>query len=210
MFKFYLNLYSQNEIPMRIKHTISDLSKDEFFFDDKINEFTNKKVDDSFLKSLDNIEFTYPKATITNLNWSDFELSINELTNALSFEETILDNQKASIRKRLEKHLSIVDSLDKKQIIDAILDDVSKMNHREFYDFLIQYNLDAQTSALLSREYQIIRNSYHLVRSLQRRIKSILNAITKQLRNLRSFFTRNHSFHFKNLDDSHDTALIFQ
>lgn len=54
-----------------------------------------------------------------------------------------------------------------------------------------------------------ILNAKRVLRVLSSRINFLLISIKKLLRNLRQIFTRQHSFHFKNLDDYHDTSFNF-
>lgn len=52
-----------------------------------------------------------------------------------------------------------------------------------------------------------ILEAKRLLKALSKKIDFLLNLLKKRLRNLRQFFKKQHSFHFKNLDDYHSSAL---
>lgn len=72
-------------------------------------------------------------------------------------------------------------------------------------DFCIPKQIDWYVEFIAKLED--IAKAKKLLKILSTRINFLLGLIKKRLRNLRQIFTKLHSFHFKNLDDYHSTAL---
>lgn len=118
-------------------------------------------------------------------------------------EEFLLEKKKKSFFERVAE---VLDSLNPNQTVGR--DDISQYSDEELITLLQDWNLDAYSYARLSQDFSEIKNSKRLIRSFENRIKSILGNIRKRLRNFKEVYKRQHSFHFKNLDDYHALILI--
>jgi hypothetical protein len=129
--------------------------------------------------------------------------TINYWLNAKNTEEFLLEKKKKSFFERIGE---VLDSLNPNQTVGR--DDISQYSDEELITLLQDWNLDAYSYARLSQDFSEIKNSKRRIRSFENRIKSILGNIRKRLRNFKEVHKRQHSFHFKNLDDYHALILI--
>ncbi|CAH8294171.1 hypothetical protein EV196_108244 [Mariniflexile fucanivorans] len=132
---------------------------------------------------------------------SDLENSLSCLISAKSIQEVKLDTKKKSFFEKLSEIL--IGSPDYEDVKK-----ISQYSEKEILAILNDWDLDAYVRVQISQDFNEIRNSKRLVRTLEGRIKSILGNIRKNLRNYKDVFKRQHSFHFKNLDDYHSSILI--
>jgi hypothetical protein len=132
---------------------------------------------------------------------SDLENSLSYLISTKNIHELKLEIQRKSFFERMSEEL--MGSLDYKDI-----NEISRYSEKEIIAILNDGDLDAFIHAQIFQDFNDIRNSSRLIRTLEGKIKSILGNIRKNLRNYKEIFKRQHSFHFKNLDDYHSLVLI--
>jgi hypothetical protein len=133
----------------------------------------------------------------------DLDNSVKHWLEAKNNEEFLLEKKKKSFFERVAE---VLDSLNPNQTLSR--DDISKYSDEELITLIQDWNLDAYSYARLSQDFSEIKHSKKLIRSFENRIKSILGNIRKRLRNFKEVYKRQHSFHFKNLDDYHALILI--
>ncbi|WP_338356923.1 hypothetical protein [Yeosuana marina] len=138
-----------------------------------------------------------------DFSFVDGDNTINYWLNAKNTEELLLEKKKKSFFERVAE---VLDNLNPNQTVGR--DDISQYSEEELITLLNDWNLDAYSYARLSQDFGEIKNSKRLIRSFENRIKSILGNIRKRLRNFKEVYKRQHSFHFKNLDDYHALILI--
>ena len=135
-------------------------------------------------------------------NSSYVNISFKHLVSAKDFEEFLLEKKKKSFLQRIGEVIGL--RLGESDNIE----DISEYSEADFLKMLRDFNLDIGCKSRLSRDFLDIKNSKRIIRSLENKIKSILVNIRKLLRNFKEVYKRQHSFHFKNLDDYHALILI--
>ena len=138
-----------------------------------------------------------------DFSFVDTDNTINYWLKAKNTEEILLEKKKKSFFERVAE---VLDSLNSNQTLHS--DDISKYSDEELIALIQDWNLDAYSYARLSQDFSEIKNSKRLIRSFENRIKCILGNIRKRLRNFKEVYKRQHSFHFKNLEDYHSLILI--
>lgn len=129
--------------------------------------------------------------------------SLSDLFIAKSQEEIIIEQAKKSLVERYNELLSVV----KDDLYKPI--SLSKINsYDEIIDSYRDIDIDFNIRASLYRDFKIIEESTIVLKTIIKSIKRIQDSVKKYLRDLKDTFTRNHSFHFKNLDDYHSLILI--
>jgi len=129
------------------------------------------------------------------------DVSFRHLIEAKTFEEILLERKKKSFFERIGDIIGL--RLGESENIG----DISEYSEAEFLKMLKDFNLDMAFRARLSRDFIAIKNSKRIIRSYENRIRCILGNILKKLRNFKEIYKRQHSFHFKNLDDYHSLIL---
>lgn len=132
---------------------------------------------------------------------SNFDDSLNYLISTKKLQEVILETKKKSFFEKVSEIL--MGSPDFKNVKE-----ISHYSDEELIDILKGWDLDAYSYVQISQYLKDIRDSKRQIRKLEGRIKSILRNIRKMLRNFKEVFKRQHSFHFKNLDDTHSLILV--
>lgn len=161
---------------------------------------------DSLFKKNDALSGSYVLKTKIHKSYgggmsSNVENSLSYLISEKNIQEVKLETKKKSFLEKLSE--IIIGSPDHENVKK-----ISRYSEKELKAMLDDWDLDAYIRIQISKDFNDIRNSKRLVRTLEGRIKSILGNIRKNLRNYKEVFKRQHSFHFKNLDDYHSLILI--
>ena len=138
----------------------------------------------------------------------DVNNSINDLLIEKSIEELRLERAKKTLANSVRTALGLRKSIDYDNAALEELVDLNKVKLQELQEWLKEYNFDDYSLVKITDDYQAITVSKDKLRLINRRIKIALNKIQKLTRNLKEHFKKNHSFHFKNLDDYHSSILI--
>lgn len=137
-----------------------------------------------------------------------------------NYAELELKKKEESLQARIDKitppEIVIDDNIREsvRKLADSLIIDSSKFEPfaRAFENISTLYisNKDYYEEYLeILRQYQDVKKIAKFVRSISKQIKFKLNLTKKRLRNLREIFTKQHSFHFKNLDDYHDASFNY-
>jgi hypothetical protein len=129
--------------------------------------------------------------------------TVNFWTEKKNNENFLLEKKKKSFFERV---IEVLDNISPNLVVPR--DDISDYSEEDLLRLLRECKLDAYSYATLSRDISDINNSKRRIRSFENRIKCILGNIRKKLRNYKEIFRRQHSFHFKNMDDYHALTLI--
>ncbi len=129
------------------------------------------------------------------------DISMNNLIAEKSIEEVTLKNSVQTLSSAIEE------ALGSKNAAEAYID-FTKFKLQDLKDLFLQHNVDTYSCAQIADDFEFFKNTKNRLRAINNRIKVILNKIREFGRNLKEHFTKNHSFHFKNLDDYHSLNLV--
>lgn len=129
------------------------------------------------------------------------DISMKNLIVEKSIEEITFKNSIRSLANSLKEFISPKD-------IVANQIDFSKVKLEDLHELFHRHSIDTYSCVQIANDYESLRTSKIRLRAINHRIKIILNKIRQLGRNLKEHFTKNHSFHFKNLDDYHSLNLV--
>lgn len=174
------------------------------FYNHKIhNNFIDGKTFNNLVQERHEAELNLiEKVSSISEKFSKFDLDLETLQEVLEKESDSIINARIPIPDN-EAPL-LVSNFNSERILKAVRN-LSENLTIHYGNNLSLFDYDL---AELLEELKEIKQQYKLVHVLQKKIDFVLNKIKKRLRNLRETFTKNHSFHFKNLDDYHPVTLV--
>ena len=176
-----------------------------------INFFTEKKeMSESSKQRINSLEVhMYPNYHVLlkkhrklygGKNYNDYvKLSWDHLCFKISEQEYALEKEIEEFNK------IIAEALKSKNAEHA---DLWKYSDSELFEMAVRHNISLNSYLNIVHSYSRIKTNTKLLKNLNKLAKKILSFIEKSLRNLKIFHRRNHSFHFKNLDDYHSIVLV--
>lgn len=175
-------------------------------------KFYNHKIHNNFIDG----------KTLNNLVQERHEAELNLIDKVSSISEKLLkfDLDLGTLQEVLEKESDsiinaripipdneaplLVSNFNSERILKAVRD-LSENLTIHYGNNLSLFDVDLHE---ILAEIKEVRKQCKLVQVLKKQIDFVLNQIKKRLINLREFFTKTHSFHFKNLDDYHSSTLV--
>lgn len=155
-----------------------------------------------YLPKVSNIIYSYKwKKKYAGSGFIHDDISMNNLLVEKSIEEVNLKNSLRSLANSVKEFLGTKDA------IECYID-FSKVKLEDLHELFNRHSLDTYSCAQIAHDYESLKASKDRLMAINHRIKIILNKIRQLGRSLKEHFTKNHSFHFKNLDDYHSLILV--
>lgn len=133
----------------------------------------------------------------SGINYKD--ISVKNLIFEKSIEEINIKNSAHRLAINLRK---IANSLDLAEV------DFTEVKFKQIHTILYKNSIDTYSCANIFNDFEILKISKNKLRTIKGFIKIAINKFPQLVRNLKKHFTKNHSFHFKNLDDYHSSILF--